>query len=141
MGRLGLLSLDGLTADCRIGHGLSGLVTVECEWVADLSQACVVTLAPICQSLSGEFQVSYQALEGEGVVENEVLVDPEADDPPEPLPREGIDLGELVVQELAVSLDPYPRSEGAELPGRYRQSEGEGETNPFAALKVLKSKQ
>jgi len=54
------------------------------------------------------------------------------------LPAEGIDLGELVVQELAVALDPYPRAPGAEVPEAYRPPEVEEESGPFAALKVLK---
>lgn len=138
--RLGLLGLDSLSADCRLSPGLGGLIVVDGRWAAELTQACVVTLEPVHQSLSGDFQVSYQTLVAGTKVESEVLVDPEADDPPEPLPGEGIDLGELVVQELAVSLDPYPRVDGAVLPDRYRPSEDEGETSPFAALKVLKSK-
>lgn len=139
--RLGLLSLSRLSAECSVGRGLGGLVKVECHWAADLEQACVVTLAPVRQSLTGDFQASYQALAGERSAEDEVLVDPMADDPPEPLPLEGIDLGELVVQELAVSLDPYPRVEGAEVPGRFQPSENDSENHPFAALKVLKNKQ
>ena len=140
-GRLDLLGLDWLSAKCRIAQGLGGMVTVECDWEADLAQACVVTLEPVMQALSGRFQALYRANEGEATVENDVTVDPEADDPPEPLPPAGIDLGELVVQELAVALDPYPRLEGAELPRQYQSLEEEGDAHPFAALKVLKSKE
>lgn len=140
-GRLDLLGLDRLSAKCRIAPGLGGLVKVDCDWEADLAQACVVTLEPVMQSLSGRFQVLYRAYEGESTVESDVTVDPVADDPPEPLPLAGIDLGELVVQELAVALDPYPRLEGVELPRQYQPSEEEGEAHPFAALKVLKSKE
>lgn len=140
-GRLGLLSLERLLANCRVSQGLGGLVRVDCDWQADLAQACVVTLEPIEQALSGRFQVLYQANPGEAAFKSEVQIDPEAEDPPEALPSAGIDLGELVVQELAVSLDPYPRAEGAELPGRYRPPEGEGKANPFELLKALKSKE
>src|SRR3546814_17044110 len=38
------------------------------------------------------------------------------EDPPEPFENGCIDLGEIVVQHLAVALDPYPRAPGAELP-------------------------
>ncbi len=73
--------------------------------------------------------------------QGEVLVDPEGVDPAEPLPAEGIDLGELVVQELAVALDPYPRKPGAEVPAEYRPPEVETKEGPFAALKALKGEQ
>jgi hypothetical protein len=68
------------------------------------------------------------------------VVDPEADDPPEVLPAEGLDLGELVVQELAVVLDPYPRAPGAEVPAEFQPSEAEEVKGPFAALAALKVK-
>ena len=139
--RLGLLALDQFVADCRVSQELGGLVRVDCDWRADLAQACVVTLEPIEQSLSGRFQALYQAQEGAAVPEAEIMVDPEAEDPPEPLPSAGIDLGELAVQELAVALDPYPRMAGAEIPSRYQPPEDEGVANPFDALKVLKSKE
>ena len=139
--RLGLLTLDRLSADCHISQGLGGLVRVDCDWQADLAQACVVTLEPIVQSLSGRFQVLYQAQGGAAVVKDEVLVDPEADDPPEPLPSAGIDLGELAVQELAVALDPYPRIAGAAVPSRYQPPQDDGAAGPFDARKVLKSKE
>ena len=139
--RLDLLALEQLCAKCRISQGLAGLIRVDCDWRADLSQACVVTLAPIEQSLSGRFHALYQSHGGDAAAKDEILVDPEADDPPEALPAGGIDLGELVVQELAVALDPYPRAEGAEVPSRYRPDDFEEATGAFEALRVLKSKE
>lgn len=139
--RLSLLGLERLQADCRICPGLAGLVRVECEWEADLIQACVVTLEPVRSQLSGHFSTSYLTESVEVSAGPEVLIDPEAEDPPEALPAEGIDLGELVVQELAVTLDPYPRREGAGLPSRFGPPEGEQKASPFAALEVLKSKE
>ena len=139
--RLSLLGLERLQAECRVKIGLAGLILVRCEWEADLAQACVVTLEPVRSQLSGRFSASFLADSPEATAGKEVLIDPEAEDPPEALPPEGIDLGELVVQELAVSLDPYPRREGADLPSRFGPPEGEDKANPFAALAVLKSKE
>ena len=138
--RLDLLSLDQLSAQCRISQGLAGLIRVDCDWRADLSQACVVSLAPIEQSLAGRFHALYQSHGGDAAAKGEVVVDPEVDDPPEALPAGGIDLGELVVQELAVALDPYPRVKGAEVPSRYRPVEVEDSAGAFEALRALKSK-
>ena len=73
--RLGLLALDQFVADCRVSQGLGGLVRVDCDWRADLAQACVVTLEPIEQSLSGRFQALYQARDGAAGPEAEILVD------------------------------------------------------------------
>jgi hypothetical protein len=52
-----------------------------------------------------------------------------------------IDLGEVVVEQLALTLDPYPRAPGAvfdpaALPG---YEAPEAEVSPFAALVKLKT--
>ncbi|WP_420348545.1 hypothetical protein [Pelagibius sp.] len=106
-----------------------------------------MTLDPVHQALEGCLRTSFLTSgagagagdRGEAV--HEIVVDPEGEDPPEPLPLEGIDLGELVVQDLAVSLDPYPRAEGAVLPPDYQAQDEVAADHPFAALKVLKGKE
>ena len=138
--RLGILAVDRLTARLTVKSIADQLLQVRGAWQAEVQQACVVTLEPVAESLRGEFEVSYQAGSARpaGDTGGDVLIDPEAADPAEVLPAEGIDLGELVVQELAVSLDPYPRSPGAEVPAEFRPPEVEEGDGPFAALKVLK---
>jgi uncharacterized metal-binding protein YceD (DUF177 family) len=137
--RLDIMAVDGVSAEVTVKRLGSGLYRVSGKWQAEVRQACVVTLEPVADRLSGDFEASFEAAEGPGrAAEEDVLVDPEAADPAEILPDEGIDLGELVVQELAVALNPYPRAPGAEVPPRYRPPEGEKEDGPFAALKALK---
>jgi len=138
--RLGILSVDRLVAQLTVRGLGSDLLRVEGAWEAAVQQACVVTLEPVAQGLTGEIVVSFET-GGGPAGQGEVLVDPEGVDPAEPLPAEGIDLGELVVQELAVALDPYPRKPGAEVPAEYRPPEVETKEGPFAALKALKGEQ
>ena len=101
-------------------------------------QSCVVTLDPVEAEIGEPFDIvfaqpSYQASEA-----GEVL-DPESD-LPEPLPPEGLDLGEVVAQQLALALDPYPRSVTADE--ALREVAGpEGDTqrrSPFEVLRGLK---
>ena len=47
-----------------------------------------------------------------------------------------IDLGQYAVEQLVLSLDPFPRKPGAE----FVQPEEPTEISPFAALKALKPK-
>ncbi|MGD1878247.1 MAG: DUF177 domain-containing protein [Kiloniellaceae bacterium] len=136
--RLDILAVDRLTADLTVRVLGTRLYRVEGRWQADVQQACVVTLAPVAGSLSGTLEATYEAVDGPGVADDEVEVDPEGADPAEVLPAEGIDLGELVVQELAVALDPYPRAPGAAVPAEYQPPEVEDDVGPFAALKALK---
>jgi uncharacterized metal-binding protein YceD (DUF177 family) len=114
--RLGLLSLDRLAAVLRISRRHDGpVVAVAGHFEAEVTQACVVTLAPLRRQLAQDF-LSLYSLEPAGVEETgPVEVDATADDPPEPLGPEGLDLGESVVQQLAVALDPYPRADDATL--------------------------
>ena len=50
-----------------------------------------------------------------------------------------IDLGEAIADTLALTLDPYPRSAGAEAVLREAGVLSEGEAGPFAALAKLKA--
>ena len=93
---------------------LSGRVTRE----------CVVSAEEFETPVSDHFVVFFVP---EGA-ENED-VDPDTED--EILYRgDSIDLGEAAAEQLALSLDPYPRIEGAEMP----EMEDDGESSPFAAL-------
>jgi len=59
---------------------------------------------------------------------------------PEAIEGDEIDLGPLVYETLATSLDPYPKK--AEADFKWSNSEQSGETpknNPFSVLKGLKS--
>jgi len=51
-----------------------------------------------------------------------------------------IDIGELIVEGLALTLDPYPRMPGAEFDTEHPQNEengGETKPNPFSVLAKL----
>ena len=138
--RLGILAVDRLEAALTVKSLGAGLYRVDGSWEAEVQQACVVTLEPVADSLSGRLEAAFQADDGVAAraASGEVVVEPEGDDPAEVLSDKGIDLGELVVQELAVVLDPYPRAPGAEIPPAYRPAEDDEDRGPFAALKALK---
>lgn len=138
--RLGILAVDRLAAELTVKSLGGRLFRVEGRWEAAVQQACVVTLEPVPARLEGRLEASYEAGGKAAGGGSEVVVDPEADDPPEVLPAEGVDLGELVVQELAVALDPYPRAPGAEVPAEFQPSGAEEVKGPFAALAALKVK-
>lgn len=138
--RFGLLSLDRLSATLRLERaGARNLVRVAGRLAAEVTQICVVTLEPVGAHLEKDFTLRYDldaaAAQGEGEAggAREVVVEPEAEEPPEPVGPHGIDLGEAVAQQLAIALDPYPRAPGAALPEEPRAAEG-----PFAALESLK---
>jgi hypothetical protein len=142
--RLGILRLDSLTASLDAEPWERDGACIRGRYRAVLEQACVVTLEPIAVSLDEPVEVYFEGRagelpDGEGVV----VLDPEAPDPPEPVPGTGvIEVGELVVQLLAVALDPYPRKPGAAFaPAAGEASQPAAPESPFAKLAALKPRQ
>ena len=148
--RLDLVSLDALTAQLRFEptDEAEGAIRVTGTIRAELVQSCVVTLQPVPRTLSESISVLYAPLPAEQP-EHEVEVLAE-DDEAEPLPEDGIDVGEAVTEHLALFLDPYPRhpdaptgpltySVGKEGPKKSAPGDDKA-AGPFAALGQLKSK-
>lgn len=108
--RLDLLALDRLSARLevrRVGRG----VVVEGEFEADVVQECVVSSLPVPAYLRAPVKLQFESLE-----ETAGEIELEADELDiMPLEDGAIDLGEAVVQSLALALDPYPRAGDAEL--------------------------
>ena len=133
---LGLESLSRLDARLKVSPWLDG-VEVDGRWSATVGQICGVTLDPFETALNGEIHLralpaGSQAL-GERD-EHEVDLDPEADDPPDVLDSDQIDLGAYVVEALSLHIDPFPRKPGATFEAPVQS----GELSPFAVLAKLK---
>lgn len=64
----------------------------------------------------------------------EIELDPEQPDPPEVLEGETIDVAALVVEHLALALDPFPRKPGE----TFDYEPPQDDDSPFAVLKRLK---
>ncbi|WP_333592196.1 YceD family protein [Brevundimonas sp.] len=127
---LDLASLDAFEAALELtphetGWRLSGRIR------ADAVQSCGLTLEPLPVVIDRTFALDLA--EGvEDAPEIEVSIDDEAPD----LIEDGkIDLGQYAVEQLALSLDPFPRKPGAE----FVQPPEPNEINPFAVLKQFKS--
>ncbi|MEM9840113.1 MAG: DUF177 domain-containing protein [Pseudomonadota bacterium] len=108
------------------------LVRVAGLLEADLGRECVVSLEPMREVIAENFAVEYTtepAEEPEGETEADL-------DAPEPIQGDTLDLGQVLVEQLVLAMDPHPRKEGAEPPedpGR------KPESSPFDVLKSLKS--
>lgn len=128
--RLKLLALTAFSADLYVLRELSGDVSVFGDLSAELEQACVVTLDPVKESVEASVMQRFTAREGDD--------DEEADDedPPEPIRGDEIEVGEVLVQNLSLALNPYPRAPGATFES-VDDMAGEP-TGPFAALAQLR---
>lgn len=140
--RFSLLALDNLTADVRLRRTGAGVIRVSGHFQAAVTQACVVSLAPVPAQLAADFEVFFS--EDVGASDAELTLEYDQDDPPEPVTGGQIDLGEVVAEQLGLNLDPYPRAPGARLPGGWEaeavdSSDQAPKRNPFGALASLKT--
>ena len=136
--RFGLVGIDRLEAVLSLKRAGSGVIHVSGELEAEVTQACVVTLAPVPAKLSEAFSVDFADEDRRKPADSDL--DFEADDPPEPIRNGHIDLGELAAEQLALALDPYPRAPGAAIPAEFSpepdaDEEPERPVNPFSILK------
>lgn len=134
------LALDGLralTADVEAAPWLDG-VRLRGRWRAEVTQTCGVTLDPFDSQLAGEFDVRAVPADSPAAptADGEVGVDLEAEDPPDVLQAERVDLAAYVIEHLALEIDPYPRKPGVE----FEPPPAEPEASPFAVLSALKPK-
>lgn len=111
--RLGLEAVGALTASVQLTPAGAGVVTAEGTIRARVTQICVISLDPFEQTLDVPLRLVFRPGR-EADLAAEQTVDPEAEDE---LPYAGgrFDLGESVVETLALSLDPWPRRPGAVL--------------------------
>ncbi|MBI5121548.1 MAG: DUF177 domain-containing protein [Rhodospirillales bacterium] len=142
--RFDLLALDRLRASLRLTQA-KDLFLLEARFEASLSQACVVTLEPVPAEINVEFSRLYGDDEAlakiRAVILPEIDIDAEAEDEPDPIEHGRIDAGEAVAEELALSLEPFPRKPGASLENSpWAAKEPGPENSPFAKLSKLQDK-
>src|SRR5258707_14572090 len=99
--------------------------------------SCVAPPEPVAARVTDRFVRHF--VQGSLRTEDEVVIDPEADDPPEPLGDGLVDAGEIVTQQRALALDPYPRAPGSALPAE--AAPATPAESPFRVLAALKTGQ
>lgn len=128
--RLGIPAIKSLRGEFRLTP-LRGGVEIRLKIDAEAERICVASLEPMRETIREEirmqFDRNYAEDESDDLADSELLR--------EPLDGDELDLGELLVQHLSLSLDPYPRKEGAEgLADKFRDATS---SSPFSALKGL----
>ncbi len=131
---LHLESLESLTAEATVSAWLDG-AQVSARWQASATRICGVSLEPFETRYAGDFVVRLTppGSPAAPIEAREVSLDLEADDPPDLLEGDQIDVGAYVVEHFALELDPFPRKPGVE----FQPPEPEGPASPFAVLRKL----
>lgn len=134
---LSLESLPALSAELKVRPWLDGVEIVG-GFKAVVGQVCGVTLDVFEQELSGE--IALQAVPAgspnayDESAGGELVLDLDTPDPPDVLDSDEIDLAHILVEHLALEIDPFPRKPGAE----FAYTPDTPEESPFAVLKALK---
>lgn len=116
-------------------------IRVTGRLTAEVVQPCVVTFVAVHQQIDEPIdRVFLPGREAPAApVQGEVFIDLEGDDAPDYFEGPEVDLSDLVLETLALALDPYPRAPGASVADVLPPDDG-AEESPFAALKSLKNR-
>jgi len=134
--RLGLESLDRLEAHAVLSRKKM-VVEAHGRVLASLRQSCVVTGDPVPAHVDEPFNIVFTP-EPEPARSDEEVELGAADCDVVFHDGTTIDLGAAIADTLALGLDPYPRSAGAEAALREAGVLSEAQAGPFAALAALR---
>ena len=134
--RLGLEAVDRLDAHAtlsRDGH----VVRAEGRLAASLTQSCVITRDRVAAHIDEPFELLFMPAPVTGGPDDEIELGPQDCDV---VFYDGgvIDLGGAIADTLALSVDPYPRSAGADAALKEAGLLSEDQASPFAVLAKLR---
>ena len=134
--RLGLGRVERLEANAALER-TGARVRARGRLRASLEQSCVVTGEPVPAHLDEPFDLLFLPEPVEGTPDEEIEL---RGDDCDVIFHDGagIALGDAIADTLALSLDPYPRSAGAEAALKEAGVLSEEQAGPFAALAKLK---
>lgn len=138
----GVLSLESFAVAVDIKKLGATRFGLEFQVMADVTQACVVTLEPVPAHLETRFirelhftgQTRRKKSEDESVAD--LVLDAAEEEGPEEIESLHYDLGGPALEEYVLALEPYPRAPGVAF---HPPADGlEAAESPFAVLKGLK---
>lgn len=133
--RLGLPAIKRLEAHATLSRS-GGTVRAQGRVKAALTQSCVATGVPIATHVDEAFEIMFVPAPREGAEDEVELAAEECDTVFHD--GSGIELGSAIADTLALALDPYPRSAGADAVLKEAGVISEEQAGPFAALAQLK---
>jgi uncharacterized metal-binding protein YceD (DUF177 family) len=134
--RFGLAGIDRLEAHVSLARN-GAIVRVEGRLSARVDQCCVVTGDPVTSHVDEPVDLVFMPEPQESRSDEEIELG-SADCDVVFYDGAAIDLGGAIADTLALSLDPYPRSAGAEAALKEAGVMSEEQASPFALLAALK---
>ncbi len=129
---LKLVDLSEFSGQIDIKPWFDG-VEISGRWRATYQQICGITLDPYETKQDEPVLIRCVPPGSETIPDDEALLDPEADDPPDVIEDGVVDVGAYLVEQLALAVDPFPRKPGAV----FEPPEETVILSPFAVLAKL----
>ncbi len=129
--RLGIPAVLALSARFHLRRGAEGRIAATARLTGRLVRDCVVSLEPFETVIAEDFTLVFVPAP---LLDEAIDVTAAADD----VPYSGgmIDLGEAAAEQVALSLDPYPRRPDATLPA----ADEAAPASPFAVLATRRAR-
>ena len=128
--RLDIPALKYLRGEFMVTPTRAG-VDIVLKLSAEAERICVASLEPLIEAVREEIRMAFDR----NYVDDGTVDFAAGDTLHEPLTGDQIDIGELLVQHLSLSLAPFPRKPGAEsLAEKYRDA---ALSSPFSTLKGI----
>jgi uncharacterized metal-binding protein YceD (DUF177 family) len=140
--RLGLVGLSRLEAELKLQPEIGRQISLRGSIRAEIVQNCVVTGDSLETRLEFEMDRIYaedaDPFDGLNNSDDDAVVDPDVEDP-DPIIGGKIDVGEQVIEELALNIPLYPRAPDAVFEEiTTDQAQEDTRPNPFSVLSALK---
>lgn len=143
---LSIAAIEALAFRYRVVARAGGRYEVTGRIAASVTQECVVSLEPVAAQLSLPVQVEFVPSPPEQARSRGAAADEEEDDEGEDvdfaapdveiIENGRLDLGRIVMEEVASGLDPYPRKPEAAF--SWSDERAAAAISPFAKLSALK---
>lgn len=135
-GALDLIAVKDFDASVDILPWKADGLVITGRFKAVVVRTCVISLEDFDQTISAEFERRCHPVPEEAKGPD---FDPLADDPPDLLEPDGVDICALVLEEFALAIDPHPRKPGEEFLADSAPGSGDAAAaeNPFSVLKKL----
>ena len=138
-------SVQTLEAVFRFKRWRKHGVTLNCDFKAKIEQECIATLEPVFSNINESFERQFLPERSSDykmpeIIDGEMVLDPEAD-LPDIIVGNTLNLWDILIEELILVIDPFPRSDFAPEEAIWVEDDTnedlEPTHKPFSDLKAL----
>ena len=140
-----VIGLQNLEAVFRFKRWRKHGVTLNSDVKTKVEQECIATLEPVFTEIKTSFERQFLPERSSDykmpeIIDGEMVLDPEAD-LPDIMSGNTLNLWDILIEELILAIDPFPRADSAPEDSNWVEDDAEDEIEPthkpFSDLKAL----